>query len=307
MKWTAENIPSQEKKVAIVTGANNGLGYYTSRALAMKGARVVMACRNAEKGEAALKKIRAECPGADLELASLDLAELDSVQSFSDHYITNNAHLHLLVNNAGLMAIPLRRTSRGFEMQFGVNHLGHFALTCYLWPVLKDTEGSRIVNVSSLSHRVGRIRFEDIHWEKEYRKWGAYAMSKLANLLFTRELANRLDQKGLPVTATSAHPGYTNTDLQIKGPLMNGSALMAYSFSLANRLVAQPAKMGALPVLYAATATGVQQGSFFGPDGCLRLRGYPVPAKPHPVRVNDEDAGRLWQLSEKLTGLEFRI
>ncbi len=290
----------------VVTGANSGLGYHISMELAKKGARVLMACRNTDKGERARTALLKEAPGADAEVRHLDLADLGSVEAFADA-MSGETRIDLLINNAGLMAIPLNRTRQGFEMQFGVNHLGHFALTARLWPLLKGTDGSRIINVSSAAHHFGRIRFGDIHWEKSYSKWGAYGMSKLANLLFTRELSLRITGAGMPVTAAAAHPGYAGTELQAKGALMEGSALKARLFNLANSLVAQPASMGALPVLYAATAPGVEQGAYFGPGGMFGMRGWPAPDRPNPKRMSDEDARRLWEISEELTGTPFTI
>jgi len=206
-----------------------------------------------------------------------------------------------------LMAIPYARTEDGFEMQFGVNHLGHFALTARLWSLISNTEGSRVVQVSSLAHLWGTIRKEDIHWEQGYNKWGAYGMSKLANLLFIHELSVRLSNEDQTVIAAAVHPGYANTELQAKGSRMKGSRLGAESFSLANQLVAQSAAMGALPSLYAATATGVDSGDYFGPGGLFSLRGYPVLETPSPKRVNSEAARALWTLSEHLTGLHFSV
>jgi NAD(P)-dependent dehydrogenase (short-subunit alcohol dehydrogenase family) len=215
--------------------------------------------------------------------------------------------LDLLINNAGLMAIPYQRTREGFEMQFGVNHLGHFALTASLWPLIRKTRGSRIVNVSSAAHHFGKIRFQDIHWESSYNRWGAYGMSKLANLLFTRELANRIRHSGDPVTVAAAHPGYASTALQAKGAEMEGAKWKAKFYNLANDLVAQQAGQGALPVLFAATAAEVDQGAYFGPDGLFRMTGHPAPDRPNARRVNDESAVKLWELSEQLTGIPFVI
>ncbi|MGW8315532.1 MAG: oxidoreductase [Bacteroidales bacterium] len=305
-RWDQEMIPSQEGRVVVVTGANSGLGFQISRALAMKGARVIMACRNLSKGVEALRNVAAENPPVEPELRELDLADLSSVDAFATG-ITSLDRLDLLINNAGLMAIPLQRTAEGFEMQFGVNHLGHFALTAKLWPLLRKTDGSRIVNVSSAAHRFGKIRFEDIHWEESYSKWGAYGMSKLANLLFTRALALKISQAGFQVLVAAAHPGYASTELQAKGAVMEGSRMKARFYDLANRLAAQTAWMGALPVLYAATAEGVGQGGFYGPGGLFRMKGWPAPELPDRKRMSDRDADQLWKLSEQLTGTEFRI
>lgn len=305
--WSIDDIPRQEGRIAVVTGANSGLGYHTTRALALKGAKVVMACRNIEKGEVARQRILALNPAVKPEVWHLDLASLKSAGAFADKFNAASDRLDLLINNAGLMAIPYGRTEEGFEMQFGVNHLGHFALSARLWPLLSKTPGSRIVQVSSLAHYFGRIRFEDIHWNRKYSKWGAYGMSKLANLLFIHALAGRINGSGSEVTALAAHPGYANTDLQTKGAKMRGSRIGAASFSLVNRLAAQPAALGALPALYAATADGVTQGAYYGPEGFLRMRGRPTVDQPSGKRVSDKVAGELWRVSESLTGTDFNI
>jgi NAD(P)-dependent dehydrogenase (short-subunit alcohol dehydrogenase family) len=306
-RWSADHIPQQEGKITIVTGANSGLGYNTTRALALKGAKVIMACRNMEKGELARLKILEDRIAIEPEVWHLDLASLESVRQFVRRFSETGSGLDLLINNAGLMAIPYLRTEDGFEMQFGVNHLGHFALTAGLWPLLARSGGSRVIQVSSLAHKWGSIRFEDIHWEKGYSKWGAYGMSKLANLLFIHQLSSLITSAGIPVTAAAAHPGYADTELQAKGSRMKGSRLGAGSFNLANWLVAQPAAMGALPTLYAATAPDVGQGTFYGPDGWLKLRGWPVEDFPSKKLVTSEMAGKLWALSENLTGMGFKI
>lgn len=306
-KWTVDDIPRQEGKIVVVTGANSGLGFYTTKALAKKGAKVIMACRNLEKGLSARQRIINEGAEVEPEVWHLDLASLESVNQFVLKYAANYDKLDLLINNAGLMAIPYYRTEDNFEMQFGVNHLAHFALTARLWPLLSETEGSRVIQVASLAHYFGEIRFQDIHWEKAYKKWGAYGMSKLANLLFVRELANKLIRAGSGVTVAAAHPGWAETELQAKSAKMEGKKLGAKAMDLINRLMAQSGEKGALPSLYAATAHGVEQGAYFGPGGFLKLQGSPVPDSPSKKRVNDEVAGRLWELSEKLTGTEFRI
>ncbi len=301
--WTIQDIPSQEGRIAVITGANSGLGYHTTLGLSERGARVIMACRNLEKGEKARTLIEQSHPAVLPEVWELDLANLSSVEAFAVRYSGRFRKLDLLINNAGLMAIPYHRTRDGFEMQFGVNHLGHFALTARLWPLLLHTPRARIVNVSSAAHHLGKIRYHDIHWERGYRKWRAYGMSKLANLLFTMELTRKLDTGEDGPIAVSAHPGYANTELQAKGFAMRGSRIGAGAFNLVNKLVAQPARMGALPILYAATAGGVLPGAYFGPGGPMRLHGYPVPDRPNSKLVTPQEARRLWELSESLTGL----
>jgi len=292
MKWTEEQIPSQEGRIIVVTGANSGLGYYTTRALARKGARVIMACRSQERGEEARKKIISQGALVEPELEELDLASLESVHAFAGRLSETGRIPHVLVNNAGLMAIPYDKTRDGFEMQFGVNHLAHFALTALLWPGMKSLEGARIVQVSSLAHRWGTIRYEDPHWDLDYKKWGAYGMSKLANLLFTYELSRRLEDSGAGCRVVAAHPGYADTSLQAKSMRMAGSEGKAGLFTLVNRLVAQP-----------GSADEARSGAFYGPSGMLRLHGWPREELPHGKRVNATDASRLWELSEKLTGM----
>jgi NAD(P)-dependent dehydrogenase (short-subunit alcohol dehydrogenase family) len=307
MKWTEADIPLQTGKIVVVTGANSGLGFYTSMALAGKGARVILACRDLKKGEAARQRILATGPKLEPELWELDLSSLSSVRSFSEKLLSTHGGPDLLFNNAGLMAIPYYKTSDGFEMQFGVNHLGHFALTALLWPLMKDKPGTRIVSVSSAAHHFGKIRFEDIHWDQGYSKWGAYGMSKLANLLFTTEMARRLKELDSPVIVAAAHPGYADTSLQAKSMIMAGSRGKARLFDLVNKFVAQSGEMGALPSLYAATAPDVESGSFYGPSGFMKMKGWPALEKPNPKRVIPEVAELLWKVSEDLTGIKFTL
>ena len=307
MKWSQDDMPLQKGKSVVITGANSGLGFFTSLAFAKKGARVIMACRNLEKGELARQNILKKKPEVEPELWELDLSSLLSVKTFAELFLASNEGPDLLINNAGLMAIPYLRTKEGFEMQFGVNYLGHFALTALLWQGMSDKVGARVVNVSSLAHRFGKMRFFDINWEQDYSKWGAYGMSKLSGLLFTMELARKLKESGSDVTVAAAHPGYADTALQAKGMLMAGSKRKASFYSLANRLIAQSGEMGALPSLYAATADDVKQGSFYGPSGKLRLKGWPTLEKPDPKRVTPEAARKLWELSEDLTGIKFSV
>ena len=306
-KWTLDQIPQQTGRIAVVTGANSGLGFFTTRALALKGAKVIMACRNLDKGEMARQAIINEGVAVEPEVWQLNLASLESVKQFALKFAAAGTRLDLLINNAGLMAVPYDRTEDGFEMQFGVNHLGHFALTALLWPILSKTVGSRVVQVSSLAHHFGKIRFEDIHWEKSYKKWGAYGMSKLANLLFVRELANRVTEKGSGVIVASAHPGWADTELQAKSAKMEGKQLGAKAMNLINKVLAQSGEKGALPSLYAATAKDVEQGAYFGPGGLMKLHGWPVPDSPNKKLVNNEVAGKLWNVSEALTSLEFKV
>jgi len=306
-RWTSEDIPLMDGKIAVVTGANSGLGYYTSRALAAKQATVIMACRDLMKGETAKKKIEGEIQDANLFVFELDLASVDSIKKFSDDFNSHFMKLDLLINNAGLMAIPYNRTAEGFEMQFGVNHLGHFALTGLLLDLLLKTPGSRIINLSSAAHKFGKIRFNDINWEKGYRKWQAYGMSKLANLLFTQELVRRLNGQTDRLTVAAAHPGYADTELQAKGSEMKGAHMEASFYRFANRIAAQSGEMGALPILYAATSGNVVQGGFYGPGGLMHMKGYPVLDQPRKSLMDQKVAEKLWDISEEMTGIKYQF
>jgi NAD(P)-dependent dehydrogenase (short-subunit alcohol dehydrogenase family) len=303
--WTAEDIPNQSNRTAIVTGANSGLGFETARALAGKGAHVVMACRDVGRAQKALELIQSENPDASIEARELDLAQLASIRKFSEGFLGTDRPLNILCNNAGVMALPYRKTADGFEMQFGTNHLGHFALTGLLLDRLLATDGGRIVTVSSTMHVIGSMRFDDLQRERSYSKWMAYGQSKLANLLFTYELQRRLEAKAAPASALSSHPGYAATNLQTAGPRMEGSAFMERGAIWLNRIASQSAAMGALPSLYAATAPEAKGGDYFGPGGFLGQRGHPKKVSSTPRSRNGRDAARLWQISEELTGIQF--
>jgi NAD(P)-dependent dehydrogenase (short-subunit alcohol dehydrogenase family) len=296
-KWTTKNIPDQSGKVVIVTGANSGIGYEASRALALRGATVVMACRGLQKGELALEQILSENPKGQLILHQLDLASLRSVQRFSAEFLAEFDRLDILINNAGVMATPYRKTEDGFELQFGTNHLGHFKLTGLLFHLLKSTPSSRVVTVSSYAHYFGRINFSDLNSESSYQKWLAYGQSKLANVLFGYEIQRRAARNGNSPISIVAHPGYAATNLQHTSSL----------FSFLNRFMAQSPRMGALPVLYAATSPEVQGGEFIGPDGFLAQRGYPHQSRSSRRSHDQETARRLWDVSEDLTGIRFNI
>jgi hypothetical protein len=304
-KWTAADVPDQSGRIAIVTGANSGLGSETALALAAKGAHVVLACRDVTKAQSALETIRAASPGASVEVMALDLASLASIRAFAEAVSTRHPRLDLLCNNAGVMAIPRRRTADGFEMQLGTNHLGHFALTGLLLPRLLATPKSRVVSVSSSAHRPGKIHWDDLQLERSYRKWRAYAQSKLANLLFAYELDRRLRMAAASVISVAAHPGYAATNLQTVGARMEGARVFEKVFELGNRLFAQSAAMGALPTLYGATAPAVQGGDYFGPDGLSEMWGHPRKVGSTARSKNLADAGRLWELSEALTDVRF--
>lgn len=291
MNWTTEQIPSQKNRIVIVTGANSGIGYETAKALAAKGATVVMACRNLDKANEAAAKIRKTVSDADLDIIPLDLADLSSVRKFATLFNAKYSKLDLLINNAGVMVPPLTKTKDGFELQFGANHLGHFALTNLLLEKILATPQARIVNVSSGVHHQGKVDFDNLNAEKGYAAWGAYAQSKLANLLFTLELNQRLTAAKSDAIATAAHPGWTLTGLQ------NGVALWA------SRLLGQQAPMGALPTLYAATSADMKANDYAGPGGFQEMRGYPKKVDRSAAAKDPSVARRLWQVSEELTGM----
>ena len=300
--WSVHDIPDQSGRVAVVTGANSGLGYATARELARKGARVVLACRSERRGREAGDRIAAEVPGAEVEFGRLDLGDLGSVREFARAFPYDR--LELLVNNAGVMALPYGTTADGFETQFGVNHLGHFALTGLLLPALLDTPGARVVTVSSPAHAMANIDIDDLNSERRYRRWVAYARSKTANLLFTHELARRLAAHGAEPVAVAAHPGYAATNLQTQGPRMAGRRGSEWFMRIGNRFFAQSAEAGALPILYAATAPGVRPDSFTGPS-FADWRGSPAPARRASWTLNDQAGQRLWSASERLTGVTY--
>jgi NAD(P)-dependent dehydrogenase (short-subunit alcohol dehydrogenase family) len=302
-KWTAADISDQSGRTAIVTGANSGLGLVTARELARAGAQVVMGCRNLQKGEDARAGIASEVPGAKLELESLDLSSLDSVRSFAKTFRDGHDGLDLLINNAGVMATPRRRTADGFELQFGTNHLGHFALTGLLVDAMEGCADGRVVTLSSSAHRTGRISFDNLGGERRYFRWRAYGQSKLANLLFALELDRRLRAAGSSVKSLAAHPGYAATNLQHAGPPGLDSIVMRVT----NRLVAQSEEMGALPQLYAATAPGLEGGTYVGPDGPGEQRGHPKVVSPNRAARDEEVARRLWEVSEEMTGVRFAL
>lgn len=305
MPWTANEIPPQSGKTVIITGANSGIGYEAARMLAAKGATVALACRDQAKGQAAMDAIRAAHPSASLALMPLDLADLGSVRAFAEAARAAYPRIDILCNNAGIMAIPRRTTADGFEMQFGTNHLGHFALTGLLLDRILAAPGARVVTVSSNAHKFGSMRFDDVQSERRYRKWLVYSQSKLANLLFAFELQRRFEAVGANAISVACHPGYAATNLQGVGPRMQGSALATRVMDLANRLLAQPAAMGALPTLYAATAPDVRGGDYIGPSGFAEQAGYPKKVRA-TARAHDPTAQRrLWEMSEQLTGVRY--
>ena len=300
-QWTAGDITDQSGRTVIVTGANSGLGRIVARELARHGAKVIIASRDNAKGAEAAGAITAAFPAARAEAAQLDLADLASIRAFADGIRAGNNTIDLLVNNAGVMAAPYRKTVDGFELQLGTNHLGHFALTGLLLPLLRERPGSRVVTVSSNAHKRGEMRFDDLQGERRYSRWGAYAQSKLADLLFTFELDRRLKAAGWGLISVAAHPGYSATNLQLSGPPPYERLVMR----VVNRLVAQSAEIGALPLLYAATAPGLPGGSYVGPDGMGEMRGHPVVVQATKRAHDDDAARRLWEISERLTGVTY--
>jgi NAD(P)-dependent dehydrogenase (short-subunit alcohol dehydrogenase family) len=303
--WTADDIPDLSGKTIVVTGGNSGIGYEAALEFARKRADVILACRDLGKARSAADKIAAQASGAKVEVMELDLSNLASVRGFADAFHVKRPALHVLCNNAGVMAIPYRQTADGFEMQFGTNHLGHFALTGLLLDRLLATDGARVVNVSSGAHRMGKMRFDDLQWKNGYRKWMAYGQSKLANLLFTFELQRKLDAAGRKLLSVACHPGYAATNLQAAGPRMTGSAMTESIVSVTNSVFAQSAAMGALPTEYAAVATEVHGGDYIGPDGLFELWGNPVRVGCSAAAKDAAAASRLWQISEQLTGVSY--
>ena len=299
-RWTAADVPDQRGRTALVTGANSGLGLHTSIALAARGARVLMACRDAGRAQAALRRVRTEAPGADVELVSLDLASLASIEEAAADVTARTPALDLLVDNAGVMAPPRTTTADGFELQLGINHLGHFALTGRLLPLLLAAAAPRVVVVSSGAHRMGRIDFDDLQSERSYSRWGAYGQSKLANLLFVRELDRRA--AATPLLAAAAHPGYAATNLQSG----QGSFLLEAFMRVGNAIVAQSDAAGAWPSLYAATMPDVRRGDYWGP-ALAEVRGTPKRVGRARTAQDDVVARRLWEESERLTGVSYPL
>jgi len=297
-------MPDQTGRRVVITGANSGIGFEAAKELTRKGAEVVMACRSTERGESAAEEIRADVGDADLVVEELDLASLSSVRSFAER-MSDEEEIGVLINNAGVMAIPRKETEDGFETQFGVNHLGHFALTGLLLDKLADD--GRVVTVSSGMHERGEMDFDDLHGEESYEKWGAYGQSKLANLLFAYELDRRLKDAGSKVRSVAVHPGYADTNLQRRGPEMAGSKVRKVLMTVANKIFAQSAEAGALPTLYAAASPDAEGGEYYGPGGVMNMRGTPEKQRSSSRSRDEEDARRLWEVSESLTGVEFEI
>lgn len=295
MKWMTEDIPDLLGKTAIVTGANSGIGFETAKALMHKGAHVYLACRDEFFGTFALNKLKLEKLDARATFLNLDLTDLSSIHSFVETFKNRENQLDILCNNAGVMMCPFSKTKDGFEMQIGTNHLGHFALTGKLIDIFSNTPNARVITVSSLYHRPGKIDFENLNGEKKYNPVKAYQQSKLANLLFTFELVRRLKQNGNNLISAASHPGWTATNLQ----------KYKFSFKMMNPIFAQKPQQGALPTLYAATALDVSNGDYFGPGGFMEIRGCPKKVKASSRAMDKETAEKLWQVSEELTGVKY--
>jgi NAD(P)-dependent dehydrogenase (short-subunit alcohol dehydrogenase family) len=303
-KWTTTDISDQHGKVAVVTGANSGLGLATARELARAGASVVLAVRNRAKGDEAASRIRSAVPDATVEVAQLDLADLGSVERFAEGFAASDRPLDLLINNAGIMAAPRRLTKDGFESHFGTNHLGHFALTGRLLASLLKAPAPRVVTVSSTMHRGGTMNFDDLNGERKYSRWGAYSRSKLANLMFCFELQRRAAEAGAALRSVAAHPGYANTNLQFAAPDRFYEKAFMW---IGNQLFAQSADMGALPTLYAATVPDLPGGSYVGPGGPGEQRGYPKVVGAAGKAYDQAAWRRLWEVSEELTGVRYEF
>ncbi|MDA3816916.1 MAG: oxidoreductase [Prolixibacteraceae bacterium] len=302
-KWTFDNIPDLQGKTIIVTGGNSGLGYESVKAFAQNGAKVILACRNLEKGEKAKTEILQTRPKGEIMVMRVDLMDLDSVREFALQFKSKYSKLDVLLNNAGIMATPYFKTKDGFEAQLGTNHLGHFALTGLLLDVLNDTSGSRVVNVSSMAHKSGKMDFNDLMFEKgrKFKTMKAYGQSKLANLLFTYELQRYFESKNIDSIAVAAHPGGSNTRLASH---LEDSGFMKM-ISRVVRGVMQDAAKGALPQIRASVDSNVKGGEYYGPGGIGEIAGYPVLVKSTPASHNAEDAKKLWEVSEKLTGVTY--
>ena len=307
MPWTIADAPDLTGKRIVITGANSGLGLEATRHLVSKNAAVVMACRNTQKGEEAAAGVRAKVPTASIDVMALDLSSLASIAAFSKALAAKYPVIDVLMNNAGVMALPFSKTADGFEMQIGTNHLGHFALTAQVLPLLEAAPAPRIVSVSSNAHLIGKIKLDDLNSEKSYSKWPAYGQSKLANLLFIYELERWLRKHGKKSIAVAAHPGYSSTNLQTVGAKMEGSSFGEAFMKFGNWLLAQAAERGALPQVYAAVHPEVQGGQYFGPDGLFEMAGFPRAVQSNAASRDEAVAQRLWQASEQPKKVTFPL
>jgi NAD(P)-dependent dehydrogenase (short-subunit alcohol dehydrogenase family) len=306
-RWGARDVGDQSGRRILITGGNSGVGLEAARVLAEHNGAVVIACRDLRKGERAAADIRARSGEADVELLQLDLADLAAVEAAAEEYGERFGTLDVLVNNAGVMAVPYRATVDGFELQFGTNHLGHFALTGHLLPCLLAATAPRVVTVSSGAHRAGTIDFANLDAAKGYSKWAAYCSSKLANLLFMFELQRRAVGAGIDLLSVGAHPGYANTNLQTNGPAMAGKPLLERAWSVFNAVAGQSAARGSLPTVYAAVSPGVAGGDYIGPSGPAELWGSPVKVRPTRAARDPALAARLWSVSQELTGVGYEV
>jgi NAD(P)-dependent dehydrogenase (short-subunit alcohol dehydrogenase family) len=302
--WTAAQIPSQAGKTALITGANSGIGYQAALELARHGAHVILGCRDAAKGQAALERLHREAPGASCEVLQLDMASLASIRAAAASIAGRGKALDLLINNAGVMALPKRElTEDGFERQFGTNHLGHFALTGLLLPTLLLAESPRVVTVASLAHRNGKIDLDNLQSERSYKPWDAYGASKLANILFALELDRRAKAVGSQLKSLPVHPGIAVTNIIDNGP--GGGGLKAIILKIFSPILMQPDAAGALPTLYAATSPEARGGQYIGPAGFMEMKGAPVVVHPRPQGQDMAVAAKLWTASEQLTGVTY--
>jgi len=303
--WTTQDIPEQSGRLAIVTGATGGLGLETALDLAVAGAGVILVGRNATKGAEALTLIRGRMRDANIRFEQVDLADLGSVNTFADRMLAAERPIDILINNAGVMAVPTRQTTAdGFEMQFGTNYLSHFALTARLLPLLRAGK-ARVVQLASIAHKGGRIRLDDLNYETGYKPWPVYQQSKLAMLMFAITLQRRSDAHGWGLTSVAAHPGYAHTDLIANGPGSGAGALYRWGVGVFERIAGHSAAEGALPTLMAATAPNVTPGGYYGPQGWQDLKGPPGPAAIRPQALDADVADALWAASERLTGVAF--
>lgn len=303
-KWTAEQIDSQAGKTVLITGANSGIGYQAALELARHGAHVLLGCRDNAKGAAAVQRLLREAPGASAEAVSLDMASLASIREFAAALRQRGTPLDVLINNAGVMALPQRQlTPDGFERQFGTNHLGHFALTGLVMPQLLQAPAPRVVTVASLAHRNGKIDFQNLQSERSYKPWDAYNASKLANILFARELERRAKAAHSRLISIPVHPGVSQTSIVANGPGANDLKTRVL-FTFASFLTSRDAE-GALPTLYAATSPQVRGGEYIGPDGWMEFKGSPRVVQPRPQALDEAVGERLWTVSEHLTGVQY--
>ncbi len=294
-KWSAKDIARQDNRTVVITGSNSGIGFQIAKVLALKGAKVIMACRNADKSFKAMKKIFGKYNQANLEFIHLDLASLESVRKFTEEFKKKNDRLDILINNAGVMATPHRKTHEGFEYQFGINHLGHFALTGLLIDLLTKTAGSRVVTITSIAHYNGKIHFNDLSGESWYRRMVAYSQSKLANILFAYELNKRLRMSGLSTISVAAHPGISSTNI----------VWLPFPVNYLKSLILMSATKGALPALMGATDDRIKGGEYIGPGGIWQFFGNPEILISGEMSYNEELWKRLWTVSEEMTGISY--